>query len=294
MTRSIYIDTRHRDKFPADDQGWSVLNMEAEKAMQTGMQRLPDGGTLRFDRARAANPETTLMLIHGWACDRQVWTDQASHLRGRFPLLIPDLPGHGTSSAPTAADARTVSGLAGSIAALARGQGLHDLVLIGHSMGGAVALETARLLGDEAIGVIIVDTFTIDFGGLDSSTRASLYQPFADDFPGAVDWLIETLSTRNTTRDLKTRLKQTMKQADRSVALPLWQSLLAWQPEAAFRDLRCPIHAINGRLVPGTARRRCRPYLKEAVMPRAGHFLHMQDPAGFNRLLDEALARITG
>jgi len=54
--------------------------------------------------------------------------------------------------------------------------------------------------------------------------------------------------------------------------------------------LDIPIYAINGALIPETARERCAPYVTETIIPGDGHFLQMEDPDGFNRILDKTLA----
>lgn len=244
---------------------------------------------MRFDHLELDTDRPTLVLVHGWTCRRDYWSPQVEHLRGRYPLLVPDLPGHGASASGTAPQA-SIGALAGNLATLIRDQVSGPVILLGHSMGGAVALEAALELGDKARGAILADTFVIDYGGLDAETQQTLYQTFADDFSGGIHWLIDNTSVDQTPESLKRRLKQEMAEADPSWALPIWKSLLAWQPEETFPRVQCPIHAINGKLVPNTARRRCKPYLEEVVMPRAGHFLQMEDPTGFNHLLDEILA----
>jgi pimeloyl-ACP methyl ester carboxylesterase len=53
-----------------------------------------------------------------------------------------------------------------------------------------------------------------------------------------------------------------------------------------------PIHAINGALIPDSARERCAPFVTETIIPGAGHFLQMEDPSNFNLVLETVLARL--
>ncbi|MCK8516689.1 alpha/beta hydrolase [Methylonatrum kenyense] len=260
--------------------------------MQTRTLTLNNGMPLQFDHAPRETGLPTLVLIHGWTCRRSYWKPQVEHLNDRYPLLVPDLPGHGDSPAWQETPA-SIDGLADCLVELITHQVTGPAILLGHSMGGAVALKAAQQLGNVARGVILADTFVIDYGGLDAETQDTLYQTFADDFSGGMHWLIDNTSVEQTPESLRNRLKQEMAEADPAWALPLWKTLLAWQPDETFPAVRCPIRAINGKLVPMTARKRCKPFLNEVVMPRAGHFLQMEDPIGFNRLLDEALADLT-
>jgi pimeloyl-ACP methyl ester carboxylesterase len=177
------------------------------------------------------------------------------------------------------------------IAAAGKALAAERLILIGHSMGGAVALEAARLLEEMVAAVVLVDTFVIDYGGLSGDTIQAIAAPFEADFTAAMAALVEQTATAATPAVLKERLVREMSAADPVWALPVWRDLLAWDPGPAFEELRVPIHAVNGALIPDSARERCAPFVRETVIPGAGHFLQMEDPAGFNRVLAGVLAQ---
>jgi len=234
--------------------------------------------------------EPLLLFIHGWTCRRDYWQPQLAFFEEHHKVAAPDLPGHGNSKA---GDRQhwSVATFGLDIAAVARALAPERLILIGHSMGGAVALEAARRLGDMVAAVVLVDTFVIDYGGLSAETIQAIAAPFEADFSSAIAGLVEQTSTAATPALLKERLVCEMSAADPAWALPVWRDLLAWDPGPAFEELRVPIHAVNGALIPDSARERCAPFVRETVIPGAGHFLQMEDPAGFNRVLDGVLAR---
>jgi len=120
------------------------------------------------------------------------------------------------------------------------------VILIGHSMGGVVALEAARHLSGIVAGVLLVDTFVIDYGGLSAEAVQTIAAPFAENFMAAMVNLIEQTSTTATPPELKQQLIREMAAADPTWALPVWSDLLSWNPQAAFKELQMPIHAING------------------------------------------------
>jgi pimeloyl-ACP methyl ester carboxylesterase len=83
---------------------------------------------------------STVVLIHGAAMDGTVWRYQADALsRDGFASIAVDLPGHGGSEGEPSV---TIKGYAGWLLAYLSvlGEPVH---LVGHSMGGLVALETA-------------------------------------------------------------------------------------------------------------------------------------------------------
>jgi pimeloyl-ACP methyl ester carboxylesterase len=83
----------------------------------------------------------TLLLLHGLAAHGRVWDGVVERLPGRWPgrWIVPDLPGHGRS-APVAN-----YGIGYQAACLADlvGDGATDVVAVGHSLGGLLALTLA-------------------------------------------------------------------------------------------------------------------------------------------------------
>lgn len=235
--------------------------------------------------------EPLLLFVHGWTCRRSYWLPQLEYFSAIHAVAAPDLPGHGESGSgerlrwgvkPFAQDVATCAGALGA----------EKLILIGHSMGGAVALEAARHLGALVAGVVLVDTFVIDYGGLSPETVEAIYSPFQEDFAAAMSALVTQTATPATPAELKARLIREMSAADPAWALPAWHDLLQWSPAAAFAELQVPLHAINGALIPPSARERCAPHMTEEIIPEAGHFLQMEDPSSFNRVLEKILTRL--
>jgi pimeloyl-ACP methyl ester carboxylesterase len=93
---------------------------------------------LGFDRAGQGPP---LVLIHGVGTNRGVWRRATPHLAGERTVLAPDLPGFGESPAPAAG--YDLDEVAGTLAdALERAAG-GPFDLLGHSLGGALAIVLA-------------------------------------------------------------------------------------------------------------------------------------------------------
>ncbi|HET6806642.1 MAG TPA: alpha/beta fold hydrolase [Frateuria sp.] len=80
----------------------------------------------------------TLVLLHGFAADKTVWLPLAAQLTPHFHLVIPDLPGWGQSSRMPDAS-YDVQAQAGRLQAFLAALKLQRFVLVGHSMGGAIA-----------------------------------------------------------------------------------------------------------------------------------------------------------
>lgn len=96
----------------------------------------------------------TLVFVHGAGGTSKNWANQLSGIKG-YNLIAPDLSGHGLSGG-SAAD--TIMAYREFIWGFAKALGLESFVIVGHSMGGAIAMELALAYPQALKGQIIVDS----------------------------------------------------------------------------------------------------------------------------------------
>jgi hypothetical protein len=95
-----------------------------------------------------------LVGVHGWLLSGQLWQPLQTALAPRWRLWSPDLPGFGGSPRPRGL-APTLASYARWLAEQVREQAAgRPVVLMGHSLGGSVALHAAPLLGEQLRGVV--------------------------------------------------------------------------------------------------------------------------------------------
>lgn len=82
------------------------------------------------------------LLLHGAGASAHSWHRLIARLDERYRLIAPDLPGHGYTASPRGRV--RLPDVARDVAALAAELGARPRLLIGHSAGGAVALEMVR------------------------------------------------------------------------------------------------------------------------------------------------------
>ena len=103
---------------------------------------------------RGAGP--TLLLIHGLGASMRVFTHSVlDRLSGEFRVVLMERPGSGESTREPRACAR-VRSQAETVSAFIRALGLDRPVLVGHSMGGAVALAVALEHPEQVRGLALV------------------------------------------------------------------------------------------------------------------------------------------
>ena len=105
-----------------------------------------------------------LILVHGLGGAASNWTELAPLLLRQYRLLVPDLPGHGASTALPA-----VSGLqpyADRVARVAELEGMLPAPVVGHSLGGMVVLRLALRRPDDVEAVVLAGAAGLSIGNV--------------------------------------------------------------------------------------------------------------------------------
>ena len=97
-----------------------------------------------------------VLLVHSLAGNARHWKALLAHLRPHRRALALDLRGHGGSAAPADGD-YAIESLAGDVAAVVDAAELDRFVLVGHSLGGGVALTYAGLFPERVDRLLLLD-----------------------------------------------------------------------------------------------------------------------------------------
>jgi pimeloyl-ACP methyl ester carboxylesterase len=92
-----------------------------------------------------------IVLIHGTRLSRAVWSPQVARLAGEYRLVVPDLPGHGAlGDVPF-----TLTGAADALADVIDEAAGGRAIVVGHSLGGYVAMELAARSPERVSGLVL-------------------------------------------------------------------------------------------------------------------------------------------
>ena len=267
-----------------------------------------DVGGRKISYAGAGEDGDVILLVHGYGGDRNSWLFLQEPLAARYRVYALDLPGHGTSAKDVGAGpagpegpAGTLSVLAGAVTGVLDALGAERAHLVGHSMGGAVALAVAArdpgriasltLIAPSGFGSEINAGYLRGFAG--AQTRRELKpvvgQLFAD----------ELLVTRQLVEDLlaykrldgvdealhalvDTLLDGDVQRADSAALM------------AAIGDT-VPVTVVWGRadrIIPAAQAESVAGAVRHLV-DGAGHMPHMERPAEVQAAIEETIARST-
>lgn len=271
----------------------------AEKAEPTeGATRIaiaPDGVHVQYRVYGSGEP--ALVFIHGWSCDSNYWREQVPEFKKRYTLVMVDLAGHGGTDSNRSdwSIARFGQDVASALSAVPNKQ----IILVGHSMGGPVAIEAARALKSRVIGIIGVDTFkSIGAPNPGKAQVDALIKPFEADFIGETRRLVtDHLFVKGSNPQLAQKIAYDMSLSSPRVAVPSLRALLEYDFTEPLKNISVPIVAINsdlGEPVNEARIRKVLPKFRAVTLAGDGHFLMMEDPQRFNPALETEIAAMVG
>lgn len=115
---------------------------------------ISNGCALRVADSRKG--EKTILLLHGYLESLDVWEDFAKLLAKEYRVVAMDLPGHGISQ--VMGPVHTMSFLADTVVGVLDELEIDKVTIVGHSMGGYVALQTLRLHPDRLEGLVLLSS----------------------------------------------------------------------------------------------------------------------------------------
>ncbi len=238
--------------------------------------------------------DTALVFLHGWGGDREYWKNQADAFAADYTVVTLDQAGHGESGKDR--KAWTVDALAGDVEAVVKGLGLKRVILVGHSMGGPVALLAAKRLPGTVVAVVGVDTLQDAEFKRPEELVKSLTAGLEKDFKGMVGGMFGGMLAEKSDASLKEWLGAKASSRDPAIAIALMRDLFALDQKTALKEAGVPVRCVNSaggyQFFTPTAVAVNKKYADyDAVtIPDVGHYPMLEKPAEFNRKLRDVLA----
>jgi pimeloyl-ACP methyl ester carboxylesterase len=270
----------------------ALLLAASPVAARQGTARAGDGVPIAFESR--GQGKVAVVLLHCWACDRSFWKEQVEPLARRFRVVAIDLGGHGASG-----DGRerwTVSSLGGDVQAVVESLGLARVVLVGHSLGGPVALDAARRMPGRVVGIVAVDTLHDVEKPASRDVVEKLAGLYADDFPGTMAAMVRRMFPPGADPSVVDFVTARATAARPAPVIALLRDVPGLDLAAWMEAAKVPIRAIqSGPPVSPVTRmgtNRKHGNYDASFMDGVGHYPMLERPAEFNRRLEAAVAGI--
>lgn len=250
-----------------------------------------------------------LLLLHGLACDHTTWAPVLEKLARRYTVIAPDLLGHGASGKPRAD--YSVGGYANGMRDLLSVLGIERATVVGHSLGGGVAMQFAYQYPEMTERLMLVAP-----GGLGPEVTPAIRavtMPGFHQVTGLLTLPIVRQIGTTTLRALKrTGLKHTRdldeiadivdsfkdsrtRAAIRHVvrAVVDWKGQIITMTDRAYLTESMPMCVVWGRddlVIPvqhAAIAAAVAPSARVEIIPNAGHFPHKDHPERFVKILND-------
>lgn len=259
--------------------------------MTSASDKWVEGSAGRLRVSDGGSGEPAIVLVHGLAGGREVWAGQVEHLRRSHRVVAYDQRGHGESE-PAKDGVYSMEAMADDVERVRTELALGKVVLVGHSMSGAVLSTYAGRHPDAVAGLVFLDAIG-DF----SAFPAEEVKPYAEQSAKATDeaarraqYAEELQPARPETREV---VNAGLDRVDGKAFTELSAAMFA------LRDARQRIAPYQGPMIAIEAQGNELPFVASKVfgierveIAGVSHWLHLDDPAAVNAALDRFLATV--
>lgn len=244
-----------------------------------------DGINLAYEERGSGTP--TIVLIHGWTCNRSFFAPQADHFGKTHRVVSVDLRGHGESDKPQGA--YPIGAYADDVASIIDQLKLGRVIAVGHSMGGITVLQLGASYPDRVAGIVMVDPAPLTFSPeLRAAIEGMVAAIEAGDRAPQRQFIENHLFLPTSDKALVKRVAETMCGGPDHVAAAAMKGILTFDGVAVAA--RCKVPALHIAATPPLNP----PHLMSQWLPTvvngwtvgAGHFNQLEAPDQLNGMIE--------
>jgi 3-oxoadipate enol-lactonase len=247
---------------------------------------------------------SSVVLCHGYTGSHQDWMFQVPVLAQEYQVVTVDHRGHGTSDAPSSADTYSIPTLSDDLCGLLNYLDIAKCCLVGHSMGGLVALQLTLDQPHIVSSLVLVDTASgsVNIPG-HADRRAKLLEIARTDGMEAV-FEYDTRRNPSSLRRFERYPRLVNMSKQRILEMPVDGYVYMGQALSQCKDLTGRLKEISVPTLvmvgeedfpfqrPSRILSEGIPNAQLCVIPRALHCPHEEEPETFNQILLEFLSHV--
>lgn len=259
------------------------------------------GTRLFYERAGTGTPP--LVFVHGFACAHDDWHAQMDFFRPRRCVVACDLRGHGASTGdPAQCDIETYGA---DVSGLLHALDLPPAILIGHSMGCRVVLQTYVAAPQRVAGLVLIDGSRLGTGDPHMAEQAARQQIQQLGYAAFLQGFFAGLFLEGSDPAVRERLVSRALASPEAIGAALFPRVVRWDAQsmdAALAKVAVPMLVIQSTYVnpqrvrvslePGASTpwlelvRRSVPTAQIDIVSGAGHFVMLEQPQAVNQRLE--------
>jgi pimeloyl-ACP methyl ester carboxylesterase len=241
--------------------------------------------------------DVTLLFVHGWCCDSGYWREQVPVFEKKYRVVTMDLAGYGNSG--KGRKIYSVDSFGQDVKAVMEATDAKRVIVVGHSMGGEIVVEATRLEPNRVIGIIGVDTLHNVEEDINEQMVKEMTKGIDTDFKGWMRNFVVQMLGKDMKPELKKEIIDGMSSARPDIAINTFEQyvdkLRDRKIAKEFLEIKVPVRCVNADLWPMNpeANRKYMTSFDVKIIKGAGHFVMLERPEEFNRLLEESIEEIT-
>lgn len=232
-----------------------------------------------------------VLLVHSLAGKSAHWSGQLEHVRPTSRAVALDLRGHGRSEPPKNGD-YSMAGMTRDIEAVVDTLGIGKFVLVGHSMGGGVALVYAGAHPDRVAGLLLLDPI-----GDGKQTPADEIKSFMEGLASNYDSVIQGYWSQiaGPEASIRERLLSDLRATPSETVIQGFEEVMRFDPDPALAGYKGPkLSVVTPYNDQPFSLHRLGAGFPHQVVTETGHWIQLDKPEEFNRMLDEFLVTVSG
>ncbi len=281
---------------------------------KSSLKKLQVLDSIQLAYTEAGNGKETILFIHGLGGTRQHWQQTLPALSSNYRVLAVDLPGYGDSRLQKVPQDSMLHYFSASLLALMDSLSIPEAHLVGHSMGGQIAMLFALEHPERVQKLVLaapagIETFTEAEGqGLrafaantypQKPSEAQIRQNYALNFyqkPEAAEGLIQERLALNESAYFPTYANVLIKAVNGMLDTPVASRLAELQAPVLLifgkEDRLIPNRYLHPNLTTEALAQQAQQTLPKSqllMLPNAGHLLMFEQPDAFNQALKDFL-----
>jgi pimeloyl-ACP methyl ester carboxylesterase len=216
------------------------------------------------------------------------WQAQVDYVRQNHRAVVLELRGHGKSDWPQDRD-YSLGAMAGDVDAVVSSLALPRFVLVGHSMGGGVALAYAAAHQDRVAGILLADPIDDPHLRPPNSMKPLMDRLQSGNYVTEIEVYWNRI-LEGARPDVKAVVLEDLRNTPRETVLGAIMAMANFNASAALTQYHGPIVSVITRFndVP-SALHKVSPQVRPVSLNGTSHWLQMDNPAAFNRVMDDFL-----
>lgn len=219
-----------------------------------------------------------LLAIHGSGGSHRQWPETLQRILDHTDVLLIDLPGHGGSGG---AGRNSIAAYAEFISRFVETLNLGRVILMGHSLGGAVVQSIAMELPKWLEGIVLVGT------GAKLRVNPAILDGLKAHPNQAFEFILKALFGPGVSTELVDQIRQGFLLTPAEVTFNDFLACDRFDARPSIGQIDCPALILSGeadRLTPvkyGAYLEKAIQGSRHVVLPNAGHMMALEDPEGF-------------